>query len=95
VERDSKEYKIFVPNDNLEYDGLTYKKITALLQIEEGRSTPAWLIHDHLLLSQDDTFSRKEKDIIFRELLKYLGYGPKRANIAYSLIRLYVFLFNK
>lgn len=90
---------VTIPANLYTYDGLTYKKIAAILQIEEGRSTPAWLIHDTLLktkgkVNNNLTLSYKEIDLLFKECLIKLGYGKRRASIAYFFIRVYR-LFNK
>lgn len=90
IEVDGNQYKIVIPNHVHSYDGLTARKIAAILQIEEGRSTPAWLFHDHAFIIKGDFFTvhldREVVDLIFKEMLLELGYGPRRAHLAYLAV---------
>lgn len=93
IEIEGASHKITIPAYDRHYDGLTAQKISSIVQMDGGRTTPAWLVHDDLYITKGKngplTLTRKQVDRVFYEMLLKLGYGPKRSWLAYKAVSLF------
>lgn len=86
---------LLIRKQAFDYDGLSAKKVAGVVQIEEGRSTPAWLVHDTLYITKglvpgtDIILTKDQIDRVFEEMLRELGYGPRRSHLSYWGVRLF------